>query len=367
LVRLRTAVVAGVLAASCATVAWASDTFAGFPVVRVLLNNQEVVSDVPAVVIEGRTMLPVRKMAELAGLTVDKWDPETNTVYLSSSDKVAALQAENARLKAQLAQMQLAGAVATVNGEPITQLDLYSRMLPAYGAITVDDLIYEKLVDQAAAKAGVAVSAAEVDTELAKVVERVGGQQRFEQALVQNNLTVDGLRQNLSVQVKIRKTLSLGLSVTDADVRAFYDENPARFDRRQVHARHILVATEEEARAIKAELDKGADFAALAKAESTEPAARQSGGDLGFFGVGVMVPEFEQVVFGLKVGVVSEPFETAFGWHVAQVLEAQGTAPDFEALKAEVREAYIASQVEARVQPWLVELRERAEVTNTLE
>src|SRR5208282_6237516 len=87
----------------------------------------------------------------------------------------------------------------------------------------------------------------------------------------------------------------------------------------EVHARHILLATEAEAKSVIAELDKGADFAVLAKKYSTDPAA-QSGGDLGFFGHDDMVKEFGDAAFALSPGQYSKtPVKTEFGWHVIKV------------------------------------------------
>jgi len=95
----------------------------------------------------------------------------------------------------------------------------------------------------------------------------------------------------------------------------------------QVRAAHILVANEETAREIKAELDKGADFATLARSRSTDPSNKDKGGDLDWFPKGVMAPEFEQAAFSQPVGVVGEPVKTQFGWHLITVLDKSETRP----------------------------------------
>lgn len=341
--------IAGLLAACLvvvATVAWADNTFEGFPIVRVILNSQEVTNDVPAILFHGRTMLPVRKIAELAGLTVDRWDGETNTVYLSGG---------------------AAAPVATVNGEPIAQIDLYNRLAAQNGKQALDDMITEKLVDQAARQANITVTEADLDAEIARIKANFRDEQEFLRALAQNNLTIERLRELQTYRLKVTKLMATSIPVNDQVLEQYFAENRAQFDKRQVHARHILVATQQEALAIKAELDKGADFATLAKAKSTEPAAKNSGGDLGTFGAGQMVPEFERVVFSLSKGAISAPFQTQFGWHVAQVLEVSGTAPDFAAIKADVRDAYLAAQVNDRAGAWLASLRAKAQITNTFD
>ncbi len=96
-------------------------------------------------------------------------------------------------------------------------------------------------------------------------------------------------------------------------------------ERTRIHARHILVKTEDEAKTIVEQLKGGADFVDLAKKKSIGPSAPQ-GGDLGFFGRGQMVPEFEKAAFALKPGQISEPVRTQFGWHIILVEEAQTSA-----------------------------------------
>ena len=89
----------------------------------------------------------------------------------------------------------------------------------------------------------------------------------------------------------------------------------------KIHAAHILVPTQEEANQIKAELDDGYNFEAIAKHKSKCPSG-EKGGDLGWFGRGQMVKEFEQTAFALQKGEISEPVKTQFGWHIIKLLEA---------------------------------------------
>jgi peptidyl-prolyl cis-trans isomerase C len=86
----------------------------------------------------------------------------------------------------------------------------------------------------------------------------------------------------------------------------------------QVRASHILVKDEKTARKLKEEIDKGADFAKIAKKNSICP-SKEQGGDLGFFGKGQMVKEFDDAVFSLPIGVVSSPVKTEFGYHLIMV------------------------------------------------
>lgn len=144
--------------------------------------------------------------------------------------------------------------------------------------------------------------------------------------------------------------------ITDADVRARYDkEIAAQPPVNEVHARHILVKTKEEAEAIIKKLDGGADFQKLANENTNDPSGKTSGGDLGFFGPGQMVPEFEKAAFALEVGAYTkEPVQTQFGWHVIKVEDKrQQQPPAFDQVKdqarsAVVRDKYFALVKEAR-------------------
>jgi len=108
-------------------------------------------------------------------------------------------------------------------------------------------------------------------------------------------------------------------AVSDGAMHQLYDEATRQMaGQQEVHARHILVKTEEEAKAIVAELKNGADFAELAKRKSTDPGASE-GGDLGYFPKDEMVPEFADAAFKLEKGQISEPVHTRFGWHVIKL------------------------------------------------
>jgi peptidyl-prolyl cis-trans isomerase C len=127
--------------------------------------------------------------------------------------------------------------------------------------------------------------------------------------------------------------------ITDEEVRARYDkELAATPPQNEIHARHILVKTIEEAKDIVKQLDGGASFEDLAKAKSTDGAAAQ-GGDLGYFSSGQMVPEFEKAALALDVGAYTkEPVQTQFGFHVVKVEDKRAKAqPEFDKVKDQVR------------------------------
>jgi peptidyl-prolyl cis-trans isomerase C len=136
-------------------------------------------------------------------------------------------------------------------------------------------------------------------------------------------------------------------AITDDAMKKVYEDASKQITGEQeVHARHILVETEDEAKAVKAELEKGADFAELAKKKSKDPGA-SDGGDLGFFTKDQMVPEFSAVAFSLEPGKISDPVKSQFGWHIIKVEEKRNRkAPDFDQVKAQI-ETYVTRKAQA--------------------
>jgi peptidyl-prolyl cis-trans isomerase C len=148
-------------------------------------------------------------------------------------------------------------------------------------------------------------------------------------------------------------------ATTDEAMKKVYEDASKQITGEQeVHARHILVETEDEAKAVAAELKKGADFAELAKKKSKDPGA-SDGGDLGFFTKDQMVPEFSAVAFTLEPGKVSDPVKSQFGWHIIKVEEKRNRqAPAFDAVKAQI-ETYVTRKAQAE---YVAKLREAAKV-----
>ena len=134
-------------------------------------------------------------------------------------------------------------------------------------------------------------------------------------------------------------------AVTDDMVKAAYDKQVAAMpDQDEVEARHILVNTEDDAKAIKTQLDGGADFATLAKEKSIEPGAKDSGGELGYFTQDKMVKPFADAAFAMKVGEISNPVQTQFGWHIIKVEDRRKAAkPTLDQLSQQIKQQlYVA-------------------------
>jgi peptidyl-prolyl cis-trans isomerase C len=149
-------------------------------------------------------------------------------------------------------------------------------------------------------------------------------------------------------------------SVSDADARKIYDDQVKLLKpEEEVSARHILVETEEQAKELKAKLDKGADFAQLAKENSKDPGSKDDGGNLGYFGHGQMVPQFEEVVFKLKKGEVSDPVKTQFGWHLVKLEDSRTKQPPaFEIVKDRIAQSLLLQ----KAQKTATELRANAKI-----
>ncbi|MFZ3308165.1 MAG: peptidylprolyl isomerase [Xanthobacteraceae bacterium] len=138
-------------------------------------------------------------------------------------------------------------------------------------------------------------------------------------------------------------------ALTDDALHKVYDEAVKQMPpEEEVHARHILVPTEDEAKEIEAELKKGADFATLAKEKSKDPGAAD-GGDLGYFTKDQMVPEFSAAAFKLDKGQISDPVHTQFGWHIIKVEDKRiKPTPTFDEVKPQL-ENYVAHKAQAEL------------------
>jgi len=148
-------------------------------------------------------------------------------------------------------------------------------------------------------------------------------------------------------------------ALTDDAMHKVYEEAIKQMpSEEEVHARHILVASEDEAKAIEDQLKKGGDFAALAKEKSKDPGAAD-GGDLGYFTKDQMVPEFADAAFKLDKGQISDPVHTQFGWHIIKVEDKRTKpTPTFDQVKSQ-----LANYVEHKAQAEMVDnLRKNATV-----
>ena len=227
--------------------------------------------------------------------------------------------------------MENAKILATVAGANITDADVYeaimamgqrgqSLMNPQGQQMMLDQLINRRLL-LASAKRDLLEMEPEFKKQLAAV------------------------KDELLTKYVISKTVD-GIKVTDEEAKAYYEENRERFRQGEtVRASHILVDTEEQALAIKADIDAGKiTFADAAKANSSCP-SKENGGDLGAFGHGQMVPEFDEAAFALEVGVDSAPVKTQFGDHLILGTEKNADAEyPYEEIKDQLKDQLLADK-----------------------
>ena len=243
-----------------------------------------------------------------------------------------------------------------VNGVAITKatVDAEIAKLPAFyqqlgeaelQSALLEQLVAKELILQEAKAKGITLTDAEVDEYIAEALVEAGlTMEDFEAQLSLNGQTIDDIKADLESTLIVNKLAEqeIQVEVTDEDVEAYFNENIDSLI--QYHASHILVCwegktscaqerTQEEAEAIVAEiqtkLDLGEDFASLAEEYSDGPSA-STGGELGWFGQGQMVPEFEEATAALNVGEISEQVETDFGYHIVILNDKKDSLEDFE-------------------------------------
>lgn len=148
------------------------------------------------------------------------------------------------------------------------------------------------------------------------------------------------------------------VEVSETDLNAWYDNLGE-----EVHARHILLSSEEEAKAVKTELDGGADFAELARTRSIDPSAKSNAGDLSWFRWGIMVPAFQDAAFAMQPDQVSQPVKTEFGYHVIQLLERRPVdRQPFDQVRAGIEQQLRQQKTQGRLREFLTQVREKAEL-----
>ena len=234
--------------------------------------------------------------------------------------------------------------VAKVNGTEIRQSDLNAaeedigQNLPPMAPEAKRDYLITYVTDMVI---------------LAKAAEakKIGDSADFKRKLdiARNKLLMEGL---LTAEAKT--------AVTDEAMKKVYAEATKQMsEEKEVHARHILVEKEDEAKAILADLKKGGDFVAIAKEKSKDPGSKETGGDLGYFTKDQMVPEFAEAAFKLDKGQLSDPIKTQFGWHVLKVEDKRNRpVPEFEKVKDQV-ETFVVRRAQADL---VTKLRAEAKV-----
>jgi parvulin-like peptidyl-prolyl isomerase len=282
--------------------------------------------------------------------------------------------------------------VATVNGSILSLLELNrakkvllrGQTVPAEKQAEIDKQALEQLISaellyQVASKLKIADLNKQIDAKLAQGRARFTSEQEFAKAIKDLDMDERALREytrkDLLISKFVESEIAAKITVREEDALAFYSKNPDKFLRSEtVKASHILIgvdakaSAEEKKKALKKaedlhkELAGGADFATLAKANSSCPSSQQ-GGDLGFFGKGQMVPSFEKAVFALKPGEISDVVETQFGYHIIKLTDKKGTEKaEFKEVRARVEEYLMGQKINAAVAEYLSEAKKTAKI-----
>lgn len=194
-----------------------------------------------------------------------------------------------------------------------------------------------------------------------QIKKSVGDDTQYQAWLKQQAMTEDEVKNYFALSGKVAEDVK----VSDNQVKAFFDSHQEQYGGQpeQVKARHILVATEDEAKDIIAQLQKGASFEQLAKDKSTDTGTKDQGGELGYFSKGKMVPEFDAAAFAQKTGEFSTtPIKTEYGYHIILVEDhKQAVQADFTKVKDQVAQDALADAKSQKFEAYFTDLRTKAE------
>jgi parvulin-like peptidyl-prolyl isomerase len=283
------------------------------------------------------------------------------------------------------------GAVALVGDKPVERADLDQLLTwtkqnyeaqkqdfpevgtPAYESLKstlLKGLVQQSQWEQAGAAMGVTVADKEVDTRLEALKQQYfkGDDQKFQDELGKEGLSVEQIRQRIRAKLlsdKIYAAVINKVKVSDADIKAYYDSHKAQYmqpESREVQ--HILVKKKALADEIYAKLKNGADFGELAKKYTLDTASKDDGGKMTAY-KGKTVAPFDKFVFAAKVGELSKPIKTQFGWHVIEVLS--DTKPAAPQPLAEAKDTISGTLLQQRqkqaLQNWVKDAESSYDVT----
>jgi len=254
--------------------------------------------------------------------------------------------------------------------------------MPELRRRAVDQAIGGKLLLERARHLDIAVSTAEVDQRLKAVIKQSGGREAFDRNLAaQGRREADirtALEQGCRVEKLVTRITGEAPEPTEAEIKAHFDAHAADYARAErAQAQHILIKPASSSEAdrqtavsrleeLRARIEAGADFAEMAAAFSECPSGRQSGGSLGWFSPGMMLPEFDRAVFALSVGELSQVIESPAGFHLIRKLGQEAGGPaTFEDVRERVRDLFRHARRGEILSAYVADLRQKAEIEIT--
>lgn len=283
----------------------------------------------------------------------------------------------------QAAPKQDPQVIATVNGEVVSRADFEKELsrelqglegqpsrtpeqIEPYKQALLDTMVTRAVLLQTAQKSGVTVSPEEIDRRVLALASEYPAES-FDAALNQGQLSKDELQRNTKNQLIIERLFQeqvyTRVGVTEEAIRRYYDEHADEFQEpEQVHAQQIVVKGLDDAKKLQQQLWAGKKFSDLARRYSLTPDAKV-GGDLGFFARGVMPPQFDEVVFKLAPGSVSEVVSTDYGFHLFKVIEKKPQRKkELSEVRAEIEQKLLAELREKGQAEYVKALKEKAAV-----
>jgi peptidyl-prolyl cis-trans isomerase C len=315
-----------------------------------------------------RSAVTVIVMTMLVSVPFNTHAQKTGTDKIASVNEVVLLRQDLDR------EMKQVSFKLKRQGRPLN-----AEQMKRYESRIRETMINRSLLLQQAQSEGIEASNRLVDKALDEFKSTFPDDNAFQQALTEMETTEEQIqnqfRDGLTIKALIDKEVVQQISVTDAQVRKYYDDNPDTFRRpEQVKASHILIKVPENAseeqkakalaaiEALKVRIDNGENFAVLAQENSDCP-SKSKGGDLGFFGPEQMVPPFSKAAFDLQPGQVSEVVETRFGYHLIKLTERQEAQKlAFNDVKDEIATRLRQEQERTEIDKYIQKLTKEADI-----
>jgi parvulin-like peptidyl-prolyl isomerase len=283
------------------------------------------------------------------------------------------------------------GAIAKVGSGTVTKADFDKIMTQAaeqatasgstfpkagtpeykgFEARVVDYLVQMELVRQKAAQLKITITPKDIQDRLNTIYQSYGGQKKVEALLKKQSMTLQDLQDQLKdsmLSEKVQASIFQGVKVTNQQVQTYYKAHAQSFHQATSRmTRHILLKTKaqaEKVRALLAANNTDANWTKLAKKYSQDAGTKNSGGDLGAVTQGQMVAPFDKATFALKVGVISQPVHSTYGWHIIEVTKINpATTQTFAKAAKGIRQTLFTQAQQAAWQTWLTQATKAAHV-----